>query len=142
MSRDPDAEAKAKAGKVAKVAKAAKAPGAEAEAEPDEAFGTLPKLKLAAYLAGCTEAEFGTVSEACAIAAPTLSKTASALEEAGYVRIRKGHVGRRPRTWLSLTAPGRTAFDRHMAALAHLTEVARASAANESGSAGGDSVDP
>lgn len=96
--------------------------------EPDEAFGTLPKLKLAAFLAGCAEAEFATVADTCAIAAPTLSKTASALEEAGYVRIRKGHVGRRPRTWLSLTAPGRVAFDRHMAALAHLTEVARTQA--------------
>lgn len=94
--------------------------------EPNEAFGTLPKLKLTAFLAGCAEAEFGTVAETCAIAAPTLSKTAAALEEAGYVRIRKGHVGRRPRTWLSLTVPGRAAFDQHMAALSHLTEVARA----------------
>lgn len=96
--------------------------------EPDEAFGTLPKLKLAAFLAGCAEAEFGTVAETCAIAAPTLSKAATALEEAGYVRIRKGHVGRRPRTWLSLTADGRTAFDRHLAALARLTEAGRAQA--------------
>ncbi|ACU73135.1 conserved hypothetical protein [Catenulispora acidiphila DSM 44928] len=98
--------------------------------EPDEAFGTLPKLKLAAFLAGCAEAEFGTVAETCAIAGPTLSKAATALEEAGYVRIRKGHVGRRPRTWLSLTAEGRTAFDRHLAALARLTEAGRAQAEN------------
>ncbi len=97
-----------------------------AYSEPDEAFGTLPKLKLAAFLAGCAEAEFGTVSQTCAIAAPTLSKAATALEEAGYVRIRKGHVGRRPRTWLALTGLGRVAFERHMAALAHLTEAARA----------------
>lgn len=120
MSGDPEGEA----------AKAA-------PAEPDEAFGTLPKLKLAAFLAGCTEAEFGTVSETCAIAAPTLSKTASALEEAGYVRIRKGHVGRRPRTWLSLTGPGRVAFDRHMAALSHLTEMARAQVDSAAASEGG-----
>ncbi|MEY9887091.1 DNA-binding MarR family transcriptional regulator [Catenulispora sp. MAP12-49] len=96
--------------------------------EPDEAFGTLPKLKLAAFLAGCAEAEFGTVAETCAIAAPTLSKAATALEETGYVRIRKGHVGRRPRTWLSLTTEGRAAFDRHLAALARLTEAGRAQA--------------
>lgn len=96
--------------------------------EPDEVFGTLPKLKLAAFLAGCAEAEFGTVAETCAIAGPTLSKAATSLEEAGYVRIRKGHVGRRPRTWLSLTAEGATAFDRHLAALARLTEAGRAQA--------------
>ncbi|SEL37295.1 transcriptional regulator [Streptacidiphilus jiangxiensis] len=93
---------------------------------PDEAFGTLPKLKLAAFLAGCGEADFATVAEACQIAAPTLSKTATALEEIGYVRIRKGHVGRRPRTWLSLTPEGRTAFEVHLAALSALTEQGRA----------------
>ncbi|WP_051944413.1 transcriptional regulator [Streptacidiphilus rugosus] len=93
---------------------------------PNEAFGTLPKLKLAAFLAGCAEADFATVSETCQIAAPTLSKTAVALEDVGYVRVRKGHVGRRPRTWLSLTATGRRAFECHLAALSALTEQGRA----------------
>jgi DNA-binding MarR family transcriptional regulator len=46
-----------------------------------------------------------------------LSKQATSLETAGYVRIRKGHVGKRPRTWLSMTADGRAAFLRHVAAL-------------------------
>lgn len=100
--------------------------GSPARPEPDEAFATLPRLKLAAFLAGCAEAEFGAVAQTCGITAPTLSKAATALEEAGYVRIRKGHVGRRPRTWLALTAAGRTAFDRHLAALTSLTEAARA----------------
>jgi DNA-binding MarR family transcriptional regulator len=93
---------------------------------PDEAFGTLPKLKLAAFLTGCGEADFATVSETCQIAAPTLSKAAVALEETGYVRIRKGHIGRRPRTWLSLTVKGRRAFECHLAALAALTAQGRA----------------
>lgn len=86
----------------------------------------MPKLKLAAFLAGCAEAEFGAVADACDISPSTLSKAATALQEAGYLRIRKGHVGRRPRTWLSLTAKGRSAFDSHLAALAHLTEQGRA----------------
>ncbi|MFC1410678.1 transcriptional regulator [Streptacidiphilus sp. N1-12] len=94
----------------------------------DEAFGTLPKLKLAAFLAGCGEADFATVCDTCQIAAPTLSKTAVVLEEIGYVRIRKGHVGRRPRTWLALTAKGRRAFECHLAALADLTAQGRAHA--------------
>ena len=46
-----------------------------------------------------------------------LSKQATSLETAGYVRIRKGHVGKRPRTWLSMTADDRAAFLRHVAAL-------------------------
>jgi DNA-binding MarR family transcriptional regulator len=94
--------------------------------ELDEAFTTMPKLKLAAFLAGCAEADFGTVAETCGISAPTLSKAATALEDAGYVRVRKGHVGRRPRTWLSLTGEGRAAFERHLAALTELTAQGRA----------------
>ena len=46
-----------------------------------------------------------------------LSKQVSTLEQAGYVRVRKGYVGKRPRTWLSLTRDGRTAYTGHLAAL-------------------------
>lgn len=84
---------------------------------PDETFATMPKLKAAAFLAGCGEAEFGAVAEACELSAATLSKTATALEAVGYVRVRKGYLGRRPRTWLSLTPAGRAAFEGHLAAL-------------------------
>lgn len=35
-----------------------------------------------------------------------LSKQSTQLEAAGYVKIRKGYVGKRPRTWLSLTSAG------------------------------------
>ena len=47
-----------------------------------------------------------------------LSRQASTLEQAGYIAIRKGHVGKRPRTWLKLTPEGRTAFTDHLATLA------------------------
>lgn len=46
-----------------------------------------------------------------------LSRQASALEEAGIVKVRKGYVGKRPRTWLSLTPQGRTAWEGHLGAL-------------------------
>lgn len=91
----------------------------------DERFATLPKLKTAAFLAGCTEADFGAVASACELSAPTLSKAAAALETAGYVRVRKGYLGRRPRTWLALTPLGRAAFERHLGALAALGECAK-----------------
>ena len=70
-----------------------------------EAFATTPRLKVAAFLAGCAEADFATIAEISELTPATLSKAATALENAGYVRIRKGHIGRRPRTWLSLTKP-------------------------------------
>jgi DNA-binding PadR family transcriptional regulator len=39
------------------------------------------------------------------------------VEQAGYVEIRKGFVGKRPRTSARLTAQGRAAFEQHVAAL-------------------------
>lgn len=92
----------------------------------DEAFATMARLKVAAFLAGCAEAEFGVVSQKCDLAASALSKAAVTLEEAGYVRIRKGYVGRRPRTWLSLTEVGLRSFEAHLAALTELTNQGRA----------------
>ncbi|WP_370066119.1 transcriptional regulator [Streptacidiphilus sp. MAP5-3] len=54
--------------------------------------------------------------------------------------VRKGHVGRRPRTWLSLTGKGRKAFETHLAALAVLTAQGRALAGDGDlgGELGGD----
>jgi DNA-binding MarR family transcriptional regulator len=97
----------------------------------DDAFATMARLKIAAFLAGCAEAEFGVVAQKCDIAASALSKAAITLEEAGYLRIRKGHVGRRPRTWLSLTTVGLESFEAHLAALAELTNQGRAHPARE-----------
>lgn len=39
------------------------------------------------------------------------------LEHAGYLHVEKTFVDRRPRTYLSATASGRAAFERHVAAL-------------------------
>jgi DNA-binding PadR family transcriptional regulator len=49
------------------------------------------------------------------------------LEDAGYVEVRKGAVGRRPRTWFRLTAKGRQAVEGHLAWLAQLEEAVSAS---------------
>ena len=75
------------------------------------------RLSIVALLAATSEAEFALVRDSVGVSDSVLSKHASALEAAGYVHIRKGHVGKRPRTWLSLTAAGRVAFDEHVAAL-------------------------
>jgi DNA-binding MarR family transcriptional regulator len=80
------------------------------------------RFSIVAALAGVDEAEFSYVRDSVEISAPVLSKQASSLEEAGYVRIRKGYVGKRPRTWLSLTKRGRQAFQRHVDALRLIAE--------------------
>ncbi|MFJ9506650.1 winged helix-turn-helix domain-containing protein [Streptomyces sp. ARC12] len=86
------------------------------------------RLTLVAFLSACDEAEFAAVRDGCRVSDSVLSKNASALEAAGYLRVRKGHVGKRPRTWLSLTPAGRQALARHLAALQDLVDAARGAA--------------
>lgn len=79
------------------------------------------RLSLMATLAGLDEIDFKGLREVLDISDSALSKHSAALETAGYVRIRKGYVGKRPRTWLALSGQGRTAFAAHVAALRELT---------------------
>ena len=39
------------------------------------------------------------------------------MESAGYVVVKKGYIGKRPRTWLSLSPAGRRALVTHLDAL-------------------------
>ncbi|MFK4150289.1 winged helix-turn-helix domain-containing protein [Streptomyces sp. NPDC004065] len=75
------------------------------------------RLAITAFLSGCAEAEFSTVRDGCQVSDSALSKIVATLEAASYVKARKGYVGKRPRTWLSLTGQGRTALAGHLAAL-------------------------
>ena len=93
------------------------AEGRHARHRLDEAIASPVRLSLVAALARVDEAEFSHVRDAIEVTDSTLSRHAAQLEDVGYVRIRKGHVGKRPRTWLSLSASGRAAFTRHVAAL-------------------------
>ncbi|MGZ9826477.1 winged helix-turn-helix domain-containing protein [Tsukamurella ocularis] len=80
------------------------------------------RLSIVAALAKVENAEFAAVRDAVELSDSVLSKQAAQLEAAGYVAIKKGYVGKRPRTWLSLTARGRAAFDSHLAALRTIAE--------------------
>jgi DNA-binding MarR family transcriptional regulator len=80
------------------------------------------RLSIMACLAELAEAEFGFVKDTVEITAATLSKQVTILEEAGYLAVRKGYVGRRPRTWLSLTKAGRAAFTAHLDTLRAIVE--------------------
>lgn len=85
--------------------------------ELDALLGHPVRYSIVALLAGATRAEFGYVRDQVEVSDSVLSKQVTALEEAGYVKVHKGFVGRRARTWLSLTREGRERFDRHLAAL-------------------------
>ncbi len=90
----------------------------------DEQFHSPVRFSIMASLVGLDRAEFAFVRDAIGASDSTLSKQAAALEASGYLKITKGHVGKRPRTWYSLTDQGRTAFRGHLDSLRLLAEAA------------------
>ncbi|MFI8435744.1 winged helix-turn-helix domain-containing protein [Streptomyces sp. NPDC079020] len=112
---------------------AAPAPGQPAV---DAAINHPTRLAVVAFLSACDEAEFATVRDSCQVSDSVLSKIASALDGIGYLTVRKGYVGKRPRTWLSLTPEGHQALALHIAALQGIAATARrAGAEAEAGAA-------
>jgi DNA-binding MarR family transcriptional regulator len=83
----------------------------------DEVIHSPVRFSIMATLAAATKAEFKFVRDTVEITDSALSKQIATLEAAGYVRVTKGYVGKRPRTWLQLTRAGRAAYERHLAAL-------------------------
>ncbi|MCY1140953.1 transcriptional regulator [Actinoplanes sp. Pm04-4] len=75
------------------------------------------RLSIVACLAAADKAEFAFVRDTVEVSDSVLSRQVTLLTEAGYVQARKGYVGKRPRTWLSLTAAGRAAYEEHLSAL-------------------------
>ena len=80
------------------------------------------RFSMLAALAQADELEFRFLRETLDLSDSALSRQASTLEQAGYVAIRKGHVGKWPRTWLKITPQGRSAFDDHLKTLREIVE--------------------
>ncbi len=83
------------------------------------------RFSLMAALAKADELEFRFLRDGLGVSDSVLSRQVSTLEEAGYLSVRKGYVGKRPRTWLSLTEPGRKVFDEHVDALHEIVGMER-----------------
>ena len=83
----------------------------------DEHLNAPVRLSIMAMLASVDDAEFQAVRDAIEVSDSVLSKQVGILEGAGYVRVKKGYVGKRPRTWLSVSDAGRETLGRHLAAL-------------------------
>lgn len=76
-------------------------------AKLDPVLNSIARLSICGLLAaGADWIEFAALRDAAEISDSTLSRQARVLEEAGYLRVRKGAVGRRPRTWLQRAADG------------------------------------
>ena len=80
------------------------------------------RLSIVALLAATRWAEFGWVRDSVGLSDSALSKQITNLAKGDYVEVRKGYVGKRPRTWLDLTESGHTALRGHVAALHRIVE--------------------
>lgn len=95
-------------------------------ARKDEVIHPVTRLSICGLLAaGADWVEFAAVRESVGVSDSVLSKQSRALEEAGYLEVRKGAVGRRPRTWFRLTPAGHEAFAGHVAWLRQLADAAQ-----------------
>ena len=88
----------------------------------DETVHQRHRLGILTITAEAQRAEFGYLREALGLTPGNLSKHLTVLEQAGMVEVEKGYAGRRPRTWVRITAQGRVAL---AAELATLTELLR-----------------
>jgi len=91
-----------------------------AEARRDPLLESGTRLAMCALLQGAVRVEFATVREIVGVADSSVSKNARILEDAGYLKITKGAVGRRPRTWFQLTPAGHRMLSGHLAWLEQL----------------------
>ena len=97
------------------------------ESRFDEVIHAPTRLAIVALLAATRWADFKFVRDETGLSDSALSKQLSILEAAGYVAIRKSFVGKWPRTSVSLTKQGRSAFKGHVNALQQIVASAGSS---------------
>ncbi len=100
------------------------------DSTPDPLAGLIPQLNhptRLAILAGLRRAgsvEFRSVRSLLKVSDSVMSKQLGILEIEGFISVEKGFVGKRARTWLSITPQGEQALRQHFSALQailHLT---------------------
>jgi DNA-binding MarR family transcriptional regulator len=78
------------------------------------------RLGVMAYLANAEVADFNELKAVLEVTQGNLSVQLRRLEEAQYVTIEKGFLGRKPRTQVRITPAGRAAFAAYLEALGQL----------------------
>ncbi len=82
------------------------------------------RFSIVSLLAATDWAEFGFVRDTVGLSDSALSKQVTTLTKLEFVEVDKGYVGKRPRTWIRLSATGRSALGRHVAALQQIAAAA------------------
>jgi DNA-binding HxlR family transcriptional regulator len=80
-------------------------------------FQSPVRFSIMAALSHAESFDFKDLRDAIQISDSVLSKQLSALEQAGYLQIRKTFAGKLPRTSASLTDNGRSAWTAHLQTL-------------------------
>ena len=75
------------------------------------------RLGVMAYLANAEVADFNELKALLEVTQGNLSVQLRKLEDAAYVAIEKGYLGRKPRTQVRITPLGRKAFAAYLEAL-------------------------
>jgi DNA-binding MarR family transcriptional regulator len=88
----------------------------------DETVHQRVRLGILAVVSEATECTFAVLRNELDLTDGNLSRHLRVLEEAGLLEIRKGYEGRRPCTWLRLTARGNAALRDEIAALERLVD--------------------
>ncbi len=83
----------------------------------DETIHQRTRLAIMATLAGVESTEFNDLKAELGLTDGNLSTHAASLEKAGYVKITKAFVGKKPRTTLAITSRGMQALRRYIALL-------------------------
>ena len=86
----------------------------------DEVIHGRLRLGVMAYLANAEVADFPELKAVLEVTQGNLSVQLRKLEDANYVTIEKGYLGRKPRTQVRITPAGRKAFAIYLEALGAL----------------------
>lgn len=83
----------------------------------DQNIHSPTRFSIMAVLVAADKVEFRFIRDTVELTDSALSQHLTTLERAGYAKVTKGQVGRRPRTWITATRTGREAFNAHLAVL-------------------------
>jgi DNA-binding transcriptional ArsR family regulator len=88
------------------------------------------RLTIVSLVSATTWCEFAFVRDNAQLSDSALSKQLTTLSGADLIEIRKGYVGKRPRTWVRATTSGRERLRAHLAALQQIADQAQKAAAD------------
>ncbi|GII67151.1 MarR family transcriptional regulator [Sphaerisporangium krabiense] len=91
--------------------------GAHPRHDLDQLIHTPVRLSIMAALVTAEKVEFRFLRDTIEVSDSLLSKHTLVLEEAGYVKVEKAFISKKPGTWLSLTPAGRAAFQEYVTVL-------------------------